>query len=63
VAIGIRQGRRIRYRHSQLVALHAQFAEQLQAGERWQVIQQLEAIAASRHPLMIARDAASGRRG
>jgi hypothetical protein len=43
--IGIRQGRRIVYRHSALVALHTRFAAQLAAGAHWQVIQALQAVA------------------
>src|SRR4051794_39434435 len=46
VPIGIRQGRRICYRHSALVALHTRFVEQLAAGQHWAVIQALEAVAA-----------------
>jgi hypothetical protein len=44
VPIGIRQGRRILYRHSQLVALHARYAEQLATGEHWAVVQALETV-------------------
>ena len=48
VPIGIRRGRTILYRHAQLVALHARFAEQLAAGAHGPVCQALEEIAAAR---------------
>ena len=45
VPTGIRQGARIVYRHSQFVALHARYPEQLAAGEHWAVVQALADIA------------------
>jgi hypothetical protein len=46
VPLGIRQGRRILFRHSQLVALHAEYATPLAAGDHWGVVQALEMVAA-----------------
>ncbi len=40
--LGIRQGRRVLFRHSQLVALHADYRAQLAAGDHWGVVQARE---------------------
>jgi hypothetical protein len=45
VPLGIRQGSTILYRHNQLVALHAEYAVQLAAGDHWGVVQALEGLA------------------
>jgi len=42
---GIRQAARIHYRHSQLVALHAHFADQFAAGDQSGEVHALEAVA------------------
>ena len=46
VPIGIRRGRTVLYRHSQLVALYTRFAAALADGQHWAVIQALERLAA-----------------
>jgi hypothetical protein len=48
VPIGIRQGRRILYRHSDLVALAAAHQALLSAKDHWPLLQALGAIAAAR---------------